>query len=233
MQRRVVFTHIPKTAGTSVIDMLKEAFGDAFWDSPPEPTGDEIVPDDAIVSAGHHAFRRHPMHDLNPMYVSIIRDPVDRYLSYYKHLQDWPDHYAARSVPGSAGMSPLELAKALVDVLNPEMSDLQAYMLTGAICWRDIDANIRHIEQNYALVGTVENIEDFRQRLQKLLDIPLPPMPVSNVSKTNVDYVEPGLQEFIASINPRDTAVFQHFSRKRSARRRIAARWLGATTALA
>ena len=92
---RIVFLHIPKTAGTSTANYFVDMFGkpNVGW------LGQHFTMDELLegrnfenyrVIGGHFA----KMHTTNlpfpVIYISLVREPVDRIISYYQHILRTP-----------------------------------------------------------------------------------------------------------------------------------------------
>ena len=84
--KKIVFVHIPKTAGSSFAYFLNEAFGKENVIRDPEKywKGEFTNPkdyEDKDVIYGHFHIKKY-LH-LDPIFITFLRDPVDRLLSQY------------------------------------------------------------------------------------------------------------------------------------------------------
>jgi hypothetical protein len=87
--RPLYFHHIPKTAGSSMTALLREAFGERLcpaqhWDSLAALPGEEL--DAYRAYTGHFAayLARYLGREVNAF--TILRDPVERTVSHYAHI---------------------------------------------------------------------------------------------------------------------------------------------------
>lgn len=121
----VLFLHIPKTAGTSFLMMLRNTFGDRRvhrveqMDGNIQTTIDQIVDNDLnklSCLTGHlpmHLLGRH-LDRFQPF--TILREPVARILSLYRFLRDGSPAEVKR-----LGLRPDFELRALLESDNPEL----------------------------------------------------------------------------------------------------------------
>jgi hypothetical protein len=92
---RIVFLHIPKTAGTSSVQYFTDMFGSSNigWLGR-DFTIDELLEgrnfDNYRVIGGHFAKAHAANLPFPVVYISIVREPVDRVISYYQHILRTP-----------------------------------------------------------------------------------------------------------------------------------------------
>ena len=96
----VVFVHVPKTAGTTVLRILEREYGaDALLTLYDSTFGDELstLPAARLAGiravAGHFYFGVHQDTSLPCRYFTFLRDPVERIVSHYHFVRGQPDHY--------------------------------------------------------------------------------------------------------------------------------------------
>ncbi|MGY2339191.1 sulfotransferase family 2 domain-containing protein [Pseudomonas sp. SDO5532_S415] len=104
MNKSLYYLHIPKTAGTSLI-----AFLDAQFDHSqicPAQLLPELFKLDRDNVAGYDYYRGHLWFDLNRYigkdlnYITMLRDPVQRTISWYSHVKRDPNAYRHDRVVG-------------------------------------------------------------------------------------------------------------------------------------
>jgi len=96
----LVFLHIPKTAGSTLVGVLEREYGPgAVLDLYDSTFGDEVAaltPEEigrTRVVAGHFYFGVHERLPGPCHYVTFLRDPVERVVSHYGFVQRQPEHY--------------------------------------------------------------------------------------------------------------------------------------------
>ena len=129
---KLVFIHLPKTAGTTVREILRHQYGpDAIcgiYDGDPGFISQEafaaLTPDERDryrVYCGHFSYGLHQQITAESHYYAMFRDPVERIVSYY--------HHAMRHAPMFKGR-PVSLMKFL-DRKDWQIDNLYTRMISG------------------------------------------------------------------------------------------------------
>jgi hypothetical protein len=137
----LIFLHIPKTAGTTLRKIIErqyrrtgilEVYDKRVLDHL-ELEGTEILRQVPLremgLLAGHIVFGWHRFLPGRAVYLTMLRDPVDRVVSLYYYIREdprMPLHSAVRN--GSVG-----LEEYLRRGLDPEASNGQTYWLSGGL----------------------------------------------------------------------------------------------------
>ena len=154
--KKIVFDHIPKTAGTTVHDLLKEFVGSNKISSQAmgEPIGLYLKHNGQYdVISGH--FRPHSGVLSNTFFwITILRDPLDRILSEYYFLRE--------TVLLSSGKMPHHLALA-------NKLDLEDYLDCQELYGTTQNAQAKHFAA-YVTTDTALNDEDLYQAACIALD---------------------------------------------------------------
>ena len=175
------FVHIPKCAGSSFRAVLKRWFGDQLmiWDSDDRDAFRQEIDRRPVLPgavAGHFRFGLHESVAARPCYISLVRDPVDRFVSVYKH---------ARQTPGHA-LNPAAAALDLKGFYEHTLVDQRARSRTVAIqCAflagvRSFSEALPIVAQNYRLITPADDFDHFMQAAATLLDKPVMPSPIRN-----------------------------------------------------
>lgn len=158
-RRLVAFVHIEKTAGTSMIHILRHNFFPGYVDVRPLSHGDQIFRESDLrkylrinpflkVIGGHSVVPSSGLERCAQMiYITLLRDPVKRYISQIRY---WQSH--------------LGKSLSIEDFLNREHSkNLQTKKIAGCA---DIDRAIEIIDRENFYVGIVERFDEFLLELQ-------------------------------------------------------------------
>lgn len=160
----VVFYHIPKSAGTTLNSVLQKNY-------PPENLVEcgintqEFMADlrtwpperlaQIRLLQGHFPFGIHELLPGRPQYFTILRDPVERVISYYHHARREPAHY----LHGLIHDNNWTLRDLLESRLPLMMNDAQVRLICGAFespPFGEVDDG--HLERAVANLHTFEMV---------------------------------------------------------------------------
>ena len=195
----LMFVHIPKCAGSSFRAVLKRWYGRdhvSIDSHDPEALKQRLAGRDAPPRAisGHFSFGMHEGAVSKPCYVSLVRDPVDRLVSLYKHARATPDHslHAAAASLDLAGFYALTLDEPRA---RRWTVGVQCYFLARR---RTFDAARPIIEASYRLLAPTEAFGQFIDAAARLAGQAADEAPVRNQRPS-----PPELAAAIAALAPR------------------------------
>lgn len=231
------YLHIPKSAGTSVRRVFSKIYHDKLIEVyGPEANYAACRPDSVLF--GHFGFSLHKcLHDKEPSYMTLLRNPVDRVVSWYKHQ--------ARN-PGSPFYEPirqgsLSLADIIqrglapevnnhsvrvlcVDYLNPRRESIRnscsAFFLNKELyqfsAKRHLKTACGRIEQFFCFAGTVERLDVFQQFLARRngLDPAAIDIPTENVAPDKDFQLDPGTLRLVERANKLDLELYNRINGK-------------------
>ncbi|HEX4097810.1 MAG TPA: sulfotransferase family 2 domain-containing protein [Caulobacteraceae bacterium] len=216
------FVHIPKCAGSSFRQTLRRWFGQGalFLDTHDAGTLEESVErldDPPRAIAGHIPFGLHAGLPLRPCYVSLVRHPLDRFVSLYKHARRTPEH----SLHPAAARLDLE---AFYDFsLNDARARgstvaVQCYFLSGE---RSFEAARAVIDKSYALLAPVERYGEFVAACAERFGCQPPEIPARNVGEESPQMAEAleALGQRIKVDHAQDLSLFTYVGETFDARR--------------
>ena len=177
--QRVLFEHVPKCGGTSIVNYLMSqyrqdqvfyirgvqatAYIDYYRRLPRHQTRFHLV-------VGHGAH--HLLDAINDEWITltVLRDPVQRIISHYNYVLRTPNHYLYEQV-ATAGMS---LEAYATSGLTSELQNNFVCWFTGKTPEEAIQAPEQSVEEafqvlqeRYDIVGTLEQLEPTMQVLQE------------------------------------------------------------------
>lgn len=181
---RCVFVHVPRTGGTSVALALARYFDDAVW----KPDG-SLDPD-------HRSLQEQcQLRGLDPadvMSFAFVRNPWDRYVSFYEFYHGWFLH---RQSSADAGNDPrlanswLSFDDWLRRFISAEPDNLlrpSAQLVRGVSC-----------------VGRFERLQESFDAISRQLGLPHQRLPAVNQSLSRQpyrSYYTPALRDLVAEL---------------------------------
>lgn len=209
----LVFTHIPKTAGTSLHEAIGAALDGNYAILTPA-TLSEIEFKTIGGVGGHQPFLATPLSKTKRqlVHMTILRDPVDRMISFYKHVQARPNHLLSRTYPQLNDKNLLEFVEFLSEENYRDVQNLQCHMISGANSEASFEKASRNLRNHFSLFGTVENMDLYLYRMAILLGVDKIDMPFKNKSRPkalDLEYAEQrALKALINKISAQDVALY-------------------------
>jgi hypothetical protein len=232
----VVFTHIPKSGGTSFHAALSTILNENYLHLIPGQNNPEDI--DALRGIGGHFSYESPSvtHSTKDrVYVTLLRHPVNRFISYYKHIQQRPNHHIPVRAPELIGMPLLDFAKRLHEMKIAEMYNLQCRMVCGAPSGAPgCDAHspidgvpvhsgaraIEIVERDYSLCMLLSQQQEAIDTMAAMAGSGTVPAKRLNVAKSAEPVApDPELVKFLRVCNAEDFILYDHISGRQSADR--------------
>lgn len=175
---RLIFLHIPKTGGTTLVHILQRTYGggnvlSSYNDS--SLLSAEVVDllragrlSRAPVFTSHLAFGIHEFVPDACTYVTLLRDPIDRTLSQYAHvMRELEAQTPGRSRP--SGEAPVSLTDYVQDpafyldnLQTRLLAGFEAFALPFGACGRDVLEQAKHnLETRVEVAGVTERFDEF------------------------------------------------------------------------
>lgn len=184
-ERLLCFVHVPKAAGTSFKNVLWRVYGRSFWGYHKrlsDYTPESVTPAQAkniLALGGHFPYGFHSAfgQELGPdgvfagrevLYVSVVRNPVDRLLSYFRFVRSFPAH---RLHDETKHMDCETFFNHMIEIGNRECTgSLQAAMVAGqGVHPREA---VDLVDEKFLAVAPVENVGEMISALSSALDWP-------------------------------------------------------------
>jgi hypothetical protein len=227
--RAVIFLHIPKTGGQTLRQIVQRQY-------PPEavytlrgPWGVRIESFLALSEArkrqirllqGWMSFGLHTHLPQGARYITFLREPIDRAISYYYYILRTPRHaHHERLVAGQIGLAEyirLGISKVGVDngqvrLLSgePDGGDTIGFGECTPALLEQAKANL---EQHFSVVGLLEAFDESLLLLRRALGWRMPYYTRQNVGSNRVarDKVDAGTLRLLAEHNRYDLELYQY-----------------------
>lgn len=220
-----VFSHIPKTAGTSLESYLTQAFElkDILNINAPDLNN---LPQCVYLKNKYPKFitGHHPIHGMlfqllpnqKIVHLTMMRDPIRRVISYYNYIATREYHALHKQIKDLSFDAFLE--EDLVEIHNGQAKRL-AGILHSDLQIKDSDLYFKAkytVDNCYSLVGVTEYFKQFTQVLAKTTCSTFTQLPAINQSITKVqltDLTQPQLK-IIKQNNKVDIQLYQYVKSK-------------------
>ena len=220
----LVFIHIPKTAGMSLRETL-------LANRAPHPSHRILHPIDdyralAAMPAeyrralglieGHQYFGAHELVEQPCHYLTMLRDPLERILSYYSFVRSWEPHHLHRTINDGA----LTLLDCLRGKLTVELDNFQVRSLTslrrihipfGGVTRSMLDEAKAHLD-TFAAVGLTDRFAESVDHFCSVFGWPRSPITTINVSPRRVRHqdLDDSTLDAIRASNDLDQELYEH-----------------------
>lgn len=166
---RVIFLHIPKAAGNTIRSVaLRNYKVRSVLALPlmvhPDTAGFKNTPSEKLAAVqfmyGHVAFGIHQKFPDESKYMTFLRDPVERVLSFWRYIRGNPHHPLHKTANQCKSLS-----EFLEAGITPEITNLQTVAISGkslasADCSEaDYQLAASNLQSSFSVVGIVEEFD--------------------------------------------------------------------------
>jgi hypothetical protein len=218
LDQRILFVHVPKTAGMSLYYALARLVGERsairFAEGSKAVRERYLAMDDQELRrhrliSGHlplHVFMQKPLDDYR--LITLVRDPIERELSAYFYVKTWDKH------PRHETMRDMDLYQYLDERERKAGSrNLQCRVVGGA---PSFEAARRAIDERYMLAAPVEYLDQFCAHLARRLGSAPLKLERSNVTSFRMSAAEvhPGIIERFRRLTRGDRELYRYVKAK-------------------
>ena len=223
MSSSLVYLHIPKSAGDSHRGYLRKVFGeeDLFWYGlhSEEKTFNASEVGTSFALGGHRPLAFYPR-SLDALYTSVIRDPVERAVSFFNYCIDegggasgtWHEQrqkeiikWQKRGIDSSSLSRSIERCKPFRKMVsNVQCSYLSRYEPT-------FEGVLKTLKEESMVIGVFDKLSLFNNFLKTELNFPIDNHVRSNVGRAGYStdiFSEPGVVNLIRSVNGEDQLLY-------------------------
>jgi hypothetical protein len=175
--RTIIFLHIPKTAGRTLHRIIARQVDPAAlyatWQSVSQ-VADEFVALPAErkkqlrVISGHVRYGLHLHMPQRAVYITLLRDPVERVISHYYYVLRHPEHWLHDEIMSNQ----MSLKDYVTSGICIELENDQVRLLSGVSEWPATEAMLEQARQNmqkaFAFVGLSERFDESVILLQQM-----------------------------------------------------------------
>jgi len=221
----LVFIHIPKTGGMSLRKVLLRELGggEHFWivDPVKDTTWLRTIPHDdrermALVE-GHMYYGVHELLPRPCVYMTMLRNPLERVLSYYSHIRERTDHHLHEAARG------LSLAECIRRGLTVELDNFMVRAMTslantgvpfGGVTREMLTEAKTHLD-GIAFLGLSERFDESLARFREMLGWRGEDVPRVNVTKSRLRAEELSESDLalVREANAFDHELYDHATR--------------------
>jgi hypothetical protein len=192
--KKIIFLHIPKAAGTTLNGIINQQYTrDTIFNLKGINDKDNFdklcasKKDKIRILRGHMAFGLHNFLSYPCTYFTLLRNPIERVISHYYYIRNNP-HYKRHKIAQ---------AKSIEDYLMSQeekfndLSNLQTKLLCGTsqVNWSNeievLEMAKFNLENYFAVVGITEKFDETMLILQYNFDWNIPVYIRQNVSKNS------------------------------------------------
>lgn len=178
------FTHIPKCGGTTVHHFLKQLMDSHYQHCAPDTGWREHI-ENAWGAGGHQLRGQNPISkrkNKEIVRLIILREPLQRFLSFYRHVVDHPNHYLAQTFDARSS-SVLDFAHFCVKNEVKEFFNLQSSFVVGPRGNKDDLAEVLKKFEEFDFFAPLDMLPWLRIVLSQFFQKEPPALISQNISK--------------------------------------------------
>ena len=164
--KRIIFLHLPKNAGTTMKSILKKKYSkeevyqieynkDGVWNLNEFKELPQNERENIKLLSGHFNFGLHEYFSTPSLYISMMRHPVERTISFYNYVKRQKSHRLLDAVKNKSLIDCVKEVRDF-DVVNGQSRKLSGTDDENLM----LDKALANIEQHFCFVGIQEHFEE-------------------------------------------------------------------------
>ena len=191
-EQAVIFVHIPKAAGTTLRKIIERQYKPTAIFTVQESIEEFKKLPEAQRTAirclmGHMRFGAHELLPRVSIYITVLRDPLDRVISHYYYVLRSPDNVLHNDVVSKS----MSLKDFVCSGMTPELDNGQTRRLSGVghsigfgQCSTELLVSAkRNLREQFAVVGLAERFDETLILLKRALGWRVPLYVKENVTR--------------------------------------------------
>jgi hypothetical protein len=226
MDMTLLISHVPKTAGSSLRALVTKFNPDTVfvYEGRELALGNpniEFIRSFRAVAAprvvmGHFSYGVHRLIGTTPSYATVLREPVERVVSFYRFQKSLP--HSPFAAHFKAGISLSDFVRSeITETTNNHMCRMIAGIPPEAgLLINDqwlLDLALHNLRRHYVLVGMVEKLDLFVSEIARWLGWGPFEIPRENQTQGDVIELTPEDRAAVTEANRLDIALFEHAMR--------------------
>lgn len=163
----IVFIHIPKAAGTSIHNEFKKKYGEDYLFYRGAQDKGSLKDLSRWRAIGGHIWygrtnKMFKQQGISPKYVTVIREPVERFVSFYNYAINNKSHYIHSHLDGGEDITIEKFVDILKYVGSEELDNLQSKMIYSTLNdYAEIRSRIVSDDYDVDAIYSLPRLEDF------------------------------------------------------------------------
>lgn len=224
-KQALIFLHVPKAAGTTLRKIIERQYKSEAILTTGEPWHEWVKEFESLPQAqkkgiriflGHLRFGFHAYLPQPSTYFTMLRDPVDRIVSYYYFVLESPDHYLYDIVTSQN----MTLKDLLCSEISTEFDNGQTRSISGighrigfGQCSPEtLQAAQANLREHFAVVGLTEHFDESLLLLKRTFGWRIPFYVRENVTKNRPrrEEMPKDTLDLIARYNQLDIKLYRY-----------------------
>ena len=224
--KKLIFQHLPKCGGTTFNSILtqnytkEETFSIKVIDGIKLNTNDftqlsQTEKDKINLLRGHMEFGLHENFLSDSDYITFLRDPIERIISFYYYVKRVPKHGLYKT---HGFTNETTLHEFVTKIKRGDINNGQIRFISGLDDTEDkmLERAIYNIDNHFSHVGLLERFDESILLLQKMYNWKKPYYEVSNKTQNrkSVNSIKPETLQAIKELNNGDLILYNKMSQR-------------------